>query len=161
MNKLQDGIIKVTTAVETATAGDDFNTDFALYVDCSGYDFANIVGVLNTAISTKYGWDAFLVYEADVTNSSSMAVVVAASFSNTTSTNVAANAIPVASTAGGSCIDILLDLRKRKRYIAVTTQSDTACIHGSVCKLYRKEQAPPTQVTPGGAVVDGVMRVLV
>ena len=165
MNYYQDGqpkIILYHTAMSAATA---INSNFATYVDTLGYDAAvvtvSVVAKANSQ-SAYYGLDTLALYEADVTTSSSFGAVAA--FTGTTDATATLDLTVMSSVAPYSVsYEFDVDLRKRKRYLALVGTSDTVCFAHGICRLLRGKYEPHTLTTPGGtsgsASTDGWIRV--
>jgi hypothetical protein len=125
-----------------ATTGHTAGDELTGYVDCQGYDYADIKVISDIGSATSVIVGDITIGEGTVSNPSSHTTIDALT--------VAATQAPTVSNISQS----LVDLRGRKRYLSATVRSSTAGDTGIVtvvAVLSRADVHPNSAATAGAA----------
>ena len=143
MISANDGSMVVLSPVASLTNATNY-----LSFDTSGFDYANIAVLVGTHLTTTAVVTGLQIGESDtITSPSSMTAITALGCSNTTSTSNV-NSLPAATVQGlgGVITEFQIDLRKRKKYVGLSINSDTVvtAVVAAIARLSRPEQSSDT-----------------
>ena len=119
------------------------------YVDCRGYDFAEILVIGTTSATNEVPTVLKLTEHDTATAVASQSAIVAATGGTATSSSVGfVIGTPSATTTVPYTASFQVDLKGRKRYLGVSFSPVTTHTVSAVAKLYRGDELP-TGTTKG------------
>jgi hypothetical protein len=159
------------TAIVANLATTNATAEHTLDIDTSGSDQMNVYIMAGSHNSGTEAINTVVVSESDtVTQATNMTTIAALSSGATATSASASNILPLAAVMalGGIIQEIQIDLRKRKKYVGITVESDgvtAGCAIGILARLTRNEQSADTaaqkdQEDLGATNISGCMQVI-